>query len=303
MNKLADKKSFMFLLIFMCAFCWGASFIFMNQLLEKLFVFQILAVRWTVAVVFFVIMAALKVVKLDYKGKPLKPLILTGLMQPVIYAVAEIYGLKYTNASEASIVIATIPLMALILGMTFFHNKVQSKAIVAILLAFGGIVISILFSPRFSLGGSNMQGYLYLVIAVVAAGFYSYASSKASEFYSPIEITFAMTFMAMVAFNIINFAFGYGISGYVTCFTDIKLGTFILFLGILCSCFCYIVFNLCIKKIKPIVATNVIANSTTAIGVILGCLIDHDPFGWFTVVGVIMTIAGVILASTVDTSK
>ena len=46
-----------------------------------------------------------------------------------------------------------------------------------------------------------------------------------------------------------------------------------------------------------------IANSTTAVGVISGCAFAGDPFGWYTVAGVALTIAGVCLSSVQDKEK
>lgn len=300
MKDFFNKKSVLFVLIFMCAFSWGASFVAMTWLLEYMDAFQILAVRWTIAVLFLFVLSKLRLIKLELKGKPVLPLFLTGLMQPVIYAVCEIYGVKYTTSSESAIFIATIPLMVLVLGMLFFKTKSSGKAIAAIIIAFAGIFVSVYFSPGFTIGGGKLLGYGTLLIAVLSAGFYSHFSSKAGEFYSPLETTYGMAIMAMIAFNAVNFAKGYGFSGYIACITDIRLAAGILFLGIMCSCFCYIVYNLCVKKIKPIIASNLISNSTTAIGVILGCVIAGDPFGWYTAVGVCMIIAGVCLASTVE---
>lgn len=299
MEKLTNKKIILFILVFMCAFSWGASFVATSWLLESLDPIQILAVRWTLAAVFLFVLSKIRLIKLELKGKPVLPLFLTGIMQPVIYAVCEIYGIKYTTSSESAIFIATIPLMVLIVGMLFFKTKASGKAIAAIVIAFAGISVSVLFSPDFEIGGGKLFGYGALLMAVLAAGFYSHFSSKAGEYYSPLETTYGMAIMAMIAFNAANFAKGYGLSGYAACLTDIKLAVGIMFLGIMCSCFCYIVFNLCLKEIKPIIASNIISNSTTAIGVILGCVIAGDPFGWFTVVGVCMIIAGVCLASTV----
>lgn len=72
----------------------------------------------------------------------------------------------------------------------------------------------------------------------------------------------------------------------------------VLFLGICCSCLSYLIFNYVLGKLPATIGTNLVANSVTAVGVLSGCLFAGDPFGWYTVVGVALTITGVCLAST-----
>ena len=44
-------------------------------------------------------------------------------------------------------------------------------------------------------------------------------------------------------------------------------------------------------------ASNLISNSTTAIGVISGVVLAGDSFGFYTIIGLMMTIGGIWLAS------
>ena len=48
---------------------------------------------------------------------------------------------------------------------------------------------------------------------------------------------------------------------------------------------------------NPASASNLISNSTTAIGVISGIVLAGDSFGLYTIIGLIMTIGGIWLAS------
>jgi len=91
---------------------------------------------------------------------------------------------------------------------------------------------------------------------------------------------------------------GYGFSGYTACLEDRGLLAGVLFLGICCSCLCYLIFNYVLGKLPTAIATNLVANGTTAIGVLAGCVAGGDPFGWYTVIGVGLTITGVCLSTT-----
>ena len=257
---------------------------------------QLLAMRWTIAAVIFLLLGLFQVINLDFRGRPLKWVLLTGLLQPCIYSPFETWGVDLTTASESAILIATIPLMVLLIGELFFRKKTSPVTKLSIVMAFAGVVICIAFAPGFSLGGKWL-GFLLLSGAILAAGFYSYASSLASEDYNAIEITATIAIMGCICFNAMSFAMGYGVSGWQACFADGRLFLSVLFLGTCCSCLCYLIFNYVLGKLPTAIASNLVANGTTAVGVLAGCMMGGDPFGWYTVVGLALTITGIVLSS------
>lgn len=297
MKKFMESKLFLYGMIPVCSLCWGLSFLGIKVTLDKLDTIQLLAMRWTIAVLFFMILALFKVIKINIKGKTMKWVILTGLLQPCIYSLFETNGINLTTASESSIFIATIPLMTLIFGELFFHRKTSGKTKLSIFIALIGVVICVAFSPAFSLGGKGI-GYLMLMGAVITGALYSYASSKSAESFTPVETTFIMAILSCIFFNCLSFAKGYGFSGFVACATDFSLLAGVLFLGLCCSVLCYLIFNYVLANLPTVIATNLVSNGTTAIGVLAGCLLGGDPFGWYTVVGVGLTITGICLSST-----
>lgn len=295
-EKLTDKKWVVYSLVPVCSIFWGFSYLGTTVALGKLETIQLLAIRWTVAAAFFLILAGFKIVKLNYKGKNLKMIIIVGILQPCIYAIFETLGIGLTSTSESSIFIATIPLAALVISTVVFHRKNSKKTIFSILLALAGVLICIGFAPGFSINGKGI-GYLILICAVLSGAVYTFASSKASEEFDSIEITFGMAIMAAVFFNGLSFAMGYSIEAYSICLSDWKLLLGVLFLGTCCSCICYLIFNIVLAKLPTVIGTNLVTNTTTAIGVITGCAFAGDDFGWYTVIGLAMTIAGVWISS------
>lgn len=295
-EKITDKKWFIYALVPLCALCWGFSYLGITVTLKSLEPMQLLAMRWTVSALIFLILAACKVIKIKYKGKDIKLVLTVGVLQPCIYSIFETVGVKLTTTSESSIFIATIPLMVLIIGSLVLHKKNSKRTILAIMMAFTGVVICVAFSPNFSLGGKGL-GYLILFCAVLTGALYTYSSSRAAEQFDAVEVTFSISVMGGIFFNCVSFAMGYGFSGYKACLTDMKLLIGVLFLGTCCSCLCYLIFNYVLGKLPTAIGTNLVTNSTTAVGVISGCVFAGDPFGWYTVAGVALTITGVCLSS------
>ena len=295
-GKITEQKWFLYALVPICALMWGMSYLGTSGALVRLGVMELLALRWTVSTLLFLVLIACGVVKVSYRGKNVKLILLVGFLQPCIYAIFETLGIKYTTTSESSIFIATIPLMVLIIGALFLHRKNSRRTVFAIVMAFAGVIVCVVFSPDFSLGGKGI-GYLFLVGAVISGAMYTYASSKASKEFDAIEITFTISAMGAVFFNAVSFAMGNGLRGYMLCFTDMKVLAGVLFLGICCSCLSYLIFNYVLGKLPTAIASNLVANSVTAVGVVSGCAFAGDPFGWYTVVGVILTISGICISS------
>jgi len=179
MQDFFKSKLFLYGMIPVCALCWGFSFLGTKVTLDKLDTIQLLAMRWSIAALIFVVLALCKVIKIRFRGKPLIWIVSTGVLQPCIYSLFETKGIQLTTASESSIFIATIPLMVLLLGEVFFLKQNSRSVKISIIMAFAGVLICVGFSPIFSLGGKGM-GYLMLTGAIITGALYSYACSKAS---------------------------------------------------------------------------------------------------------------------------
>ena len=281
----------------LAASAWGFSFIAIDILLDTYAPIQVLALRWPIAAIFFAILGLTGIVKMDFRGKPKKWILLTAAVQPCMYAIFETYGVQFTSPSMSSIFIATIPCMTLILGMLFFHRHTKPIGIVGILLAFGGVVICTV-GGGLDAGGTKMLGCLLLIGAIFCGGVYSQFSAEASAHYSAIEITAMMAFAGAVWYTVLNFVMGYGVPTYTLLVTDFRLVLGVLFLGIACSAGGYFGFNYVIGKAKdPAIAGNVVESMITVIGVAAGILLRGDAFGLYTFVGLAITLTGVIISS------
>ncbi len=276
---------------------WGFSFIATDILLETYSPVQVQALRWPVAALVFAVLGLTGVVKMDFRGKPKKWILLTAAVQPCLYAIFETYGLAYTSSSMSSIFIATIPCMTLILGMLFFHRHTARIGTIGILLAFTGVVICTLGGGGFAAGG-KLFGYLLLIGAVFIGALYSQFSAQASAHYTAIEITAMMAFAGAVWFVPLNFLMGYGVETYTLLATDWRLVLGALFLGVACSSGGYFGYNYVLGKAKdPAIAGNVVQSLITVIGVTAGVMLRGDAAGLNTVIGVAVTLTGVIISS------
>lgn len=285
-----------YLLLVILALLWGLSFLGTQVLLDVLAPMEILAVRWFLAFFVFSALIALKVVKVDYRGKPLKYLAVLTLLQPCIYSILETWGVKLTTSSESSIFIAVIPLMVVIENWLFFRQKSSRRVAGAILLSFAGVIVCVVFGPNFS-AGSKLFGYLVLIGAVVCGAAYTVFTKRYIKNFSPMEVTYGLTIAGALVFNTLSLLQGNGFHGYRMLFTDVETAGALLYLGIGCSCAAYMIFNYSISRLKVAVAATIQTNAITVVGVIAGIVFAGEPWGWYTIVGLTMTITGIVISS------
>lgn len=275
---------------------WGTSFIFIKNALFVFSTIEILALRWTLSFLLFTVLILAKVIKVDYRNKPIKLLLLLVICQPCLYALFETIGVDLTTSSESSIFIGIIPIMIVLEGWLFFKNKVTKKIIFAICIAFVGLLTCVIFSPEFSFGG-KIFGYLSLLFAVTMGGLYSLITSRLTKFFSFFEITFAMALGGALWFNLLSLLQGNGIALYMQFISSGSTSLAILYLGIGCSFGAYILYNFTLTKLTAATASCLQTNLITIVGVIAGIIVDGDTWGRYTIIGLFLIVLGIYISS------
>ena len=187
-------------LVAMVSIGWGVAFISLATLLKVLAPMQLLACRWTITAVLFLILIAAGRIRIRLRGRKNVPfLFLAGLFEPCAYSILEAYGVKMTSASTSAIFVATIPCMTLILGILLFRNKADWKLVASLIITFAGVVVATFFSPAFAMGGTR-AGMLCMTAGVVAASMYSLSSKKASGDFDASTVTAVMAFEGAILF-------------------------------------------------------------------------------------------------------
>lgn len=290
------SKAFVYTLSVTCSIIFGLTFLAVKIALTELDTLQLLACRWTISLMLFAVLIMMKVVKVSFKGKPIKLVLLLALIQPCCNTILETIGIDLTTASESSILYALSPISVLILSAIFMGQKITGRAVTGIMVSFVGVVISTVFAEGFSVGG-KLTGYMFMIGAVLTGAVFSILSAKISDRFTPTERTFTMALAGSIWFNMINLGRGAGFEGFVICFKDSQVGLAVLFLGAGGSFLAYFLLNYVLSKLPPAQVTTLNINIMTVTGVVSGIIVQGDPFGWYTVVGMIMIVIGVVTAN------
>lgn len=275
---------------------FGMTFLGAKIALTGLDAIQVLACRWTIAFLLFSILLAFRVIKVNYRGKPMKLVLLMAFIQPCINTICETCGIDLTTTSESAIIYAMIPIAVVLISVIVLRHRITSFIGSGIALSFAGILISIVFGDSFSLGGKAI-GYLCLIGMVLTTAIYTILSGHIANQFSPMERTFAMAALGSFWFNLLDVARGTGFTCYAVCFREPKVGLAVLFLGAMGSFTSYILFNYVVANMPAPQASALQVNLISLTGVITGILFQGDSFGWYTVIGMALVIVGVVMTN------
>lgn len=296
MNKGNASLTLILFLIAMVSIGWGVAFLSLAVLLETMAPMQVIAARWTITALLFLGLILAGKIRIKLRAKNTVFLILAGLFEPCAYSILEAYGISLTSASIGAIFVASVPSMTLVLGIVFFRRRADIKLVVCLLITFAGVIVATFFSPEFQMSGTRL-GMICMALGVVAGSLYSLSSQKASEDHDPGSVTAVMAFEGAILFNIIAFAKGHGIDTFIMPFSDWTLAGHMLFLSVFCAFGSYFCYNRLLNYVDAALAVNIVGSLSTVIGVVCGIIFMDDVWGWYTVLGLGITLAGVWLSS------
>lgn len=296
MGNTKQTKKIVYLAAVIESVLFGLTFLGAKVALTELDAIQILACRWTIAMFMFSLLAAARIIKVTYRGKPLLLLLIAVFIQPCINTICETCGIDLTTTSESAVIYAMIPIAVALISAAILKRRIRPIVGGGIVLSFAGVLISIVFSDSFSLGG-KAAGYLLLLGMVVTGAVFTILSSHIADQFSSMERTFAMALAGGLWFNLLNVIRGKGFSCYAVCFQEPQVGLAVLFLGAVGSFSCYILFNYVVSNMPAPQASMLQVNLITLTGVVTGIIFQGDSFGWYTIVGLILIIAGVMAAN------
>lgn len=167
---------------------WGFSFVATKVALQSFTPFCLIFFRFIAASVFFILL-------LSRQGFPrltrqnLGHLALLAVFQPGLYFTFETIGLQYTSATKTSLIIATIPVVVLLLSLVFLKERLRLMNALGIAISLVGVSL-LIFG-----GGGNMHaagslfGDLLIFGAVFSASIYMIMTRRLGQSISPVQIT------------------------------------------------------------------------------------------------------------------
>jgi drug/metabolite transporter (DMT)-like permease len=167
---------------------WGLSFVATKIALQSFSPFCLIFFRFFTAALFFIVLLW-RTGFPSLTKKTLKSLLLLALMQPGLYFLFETFGLQYTSATKTSLIIATIPVVVLVLSTFFLKERLRPINTLGVVVSLAGVALLVFGGrPQTALQGM-MIGDMLICGAVLAASIYMIMTRRLGESLSSLQIT------------------------------------------------------------------------------------------------------------------
>ncbi len=269
---------------------WGVTFVSTKTLINHgLSPTEIFLYRFLIAYLCILPIAPKRLFSNNIKDETL--LMLCGLCGGTLYFITENSALCFTFASNVSLLICTAPIFTMLLGNMIYKFPLRKGMLLGSIIALCGVAM-VVFNGSIAYG-INPLGDFLTIIAVISWAVYSLLLKRLGCLYPTLFITrkvffYGLTFvMAYIPITATSINIHKLISPTV-CLT-------LLFLGIMASLLCYIMWNAAVNKLGAEKTSNYIycVPLTT---IITSVLFLSEPFTTITLFGTVCIIGGVYLA-------
>ena len=302
-SKLTNNSNIGYHLVaFVTVAIWGSTFVFTKMLLQSgLSPAQIFTLRFIIAY-FLLLLYESRVKSISFRlfcktWRDELLMVALGITGGSVYFLAENAAMLYTTATNTSLIVCSCPLFAMLFGALFYRHSepIRRIQVLGSVIACMGMV-AVVLNGHFVLHLSP-RGDLLAFGACLCWAVYSLLVKAAIERYSTLFITRKVFFYGLLTI-IPYFIFRPDeASVFTTSFSqlfNLPILLNLLFLGVVASMLCYLVWNWVISKLGAVVATNwVYFNPITTI-IFAWWLLQEQITVWF-LLGTVLILTGMYL--------
>lgn len=272
---------------------WGLTFLSIKVSVRELGPMTLAASRFVVACLLLPLIARIAKQSLAVKARDIPLLALGGLVGVTLYFWCENNGVMLLSASEASIIVGTIPIITLLLEMVVYRSSPAPRVWAGIILSFIGVALIVLRSGSAS---SSPEGYLFMAGAALAWPAYGFLTKPLSGRYPLLAVTFWQLFFGML------FCLPLAALEGPARFPSLLVSLNVLYLGVFGSALGYLLYVIMLEAIGA-GRSSVFINLIPVVSVAAAFLLLGERLSLLQAAGGLVAISGVYLATFVPPSR
>ena len=285
-----DKKLFLNLLALITVVIWAATFISSKILLNTFTPLEVMFFRFVIAY-FLLLIIHPKFHKID-SLKEEAMFLLSGITGGSLYFLTENSAVKISQVSNVGLIVATAPIITALLAHFFTKGeKLNKNLFLGFVIAISGVIL-VMFNGSFMLK-LNPIGDILALCAAVSWSVYSIITKKLGSKYNPLYLTRKIFFYALL--TMIPFLFTSEFKFDISKLLTFEIMSNLLFLGIVASSICYVIWNFTVNKLG-VVKTNNYIYLIPAITLILSVTILHEKITLYSGIGALLIFLGVYVS-------
>ncbi len=284
----ALSKNAAVLLATATAFIWGLSFLSIKTAMTVIPPISLGLIRFVIACLILLAIFAAKRRMPALAMRDLPLMAGTGLLGVTLYFIGENNGVKLLSASEASIIVGTIPVLTMLAERVFTRSRLTTGQYAGAGLSAVGVSLIVVESLRLS---PAPLGYLYMTLAALSWVGYAFMTRPLLVKYESLEVTFWQSLFGAVGF--VPFALLERVEW--AALTPVIVIN-VLYLGVFCSAIGYL-FYVASLKVLGAGVSSVFINLIPVVSVAASFLILGERLSPVQLAGGAVAVGGVYLAS------
>lgn len=274
----------------------GLSFIFVKIGLRNVDAYDLLAHRFTIALLLIFILAIFGKIKMPkIRSKDWLSILFVSLFYPILFFGFQTIGMETSTASQAGIIFALSPTFTIIAGALFLKEKTTLLQKTGVALSFLGLLYIFLYKG--SLETQGWMGNLFLVLSVLCTVGYYMIGKKLMQRYESSSLTAIMICIAFIVFNTVGIIRHLSSGDLITYFEPLYEPSFLLsalYLGTLSSVVTSFLTNYALAFV-PTSAVSIYNNLNPVIAIMGGAIFLSEHLYTHQLIGGLGVISGVVM--------
>ncbi|MER5309306.1 DMT family transporter [Streptomyces sp. NPDC002773] len=271
------------------ALFWSSSYAVTKRVLEDVGPLGIGAIRFTLAALLLGVMMRLgrrRAARPEPRQR--RQLYLSGFLGITVYFVLENVGVDLSTASDASLIVATYPLMTMLLERVVLRTRMPLPRVAGVLLATLGAFLVVRNGAEVG-GSSRWLGDVLLLLGGLAWAGYNVLGKRASAGQDAVSVTYHQTVAGAAGFLLASL-----LEADDWRLPDATASSLLVYLAVGCSVGGFLLYNYGLRRMASSVAVNIL-NLVPVFGVIGAVVINGESIRLAQVTGGAVIIAGVAL--------
>lgn len=225
-----------------------------------------------------------------------------GLSGVTLYFLCENTAVGITQVANVSLIISLAPLLTIILMALIYKIRIPLITITGVIIAFCGVACVILGNgQKWDVGPTAFVGDMLAGTSALLWAIYCVILKGMLEKYPKLYVTRKIFFYGLLSISTVLFISNDNPFPIDIISRPIIIGN-LLYLGVLASLVCFLLYNVVISKIG-VITTNNYGYLNPIITFVFAIIILNDPFSWTCLIGIIITLFGLWIAQIPEIRK
>ncbi len=301
-HKKGTRAKAIFALALVC-FLWGTTWVASKEGVSRMPALQMTSIRQLIAGLIYVSFFLYRGAKFP-RGKEWKPILILSFLNFMMSNALSTWGVKFISAGLGSIMGATFPLWLVVIGLFSARAKIPLKAVIGLLLGFGGVCVIFYEHLHDFLNPGFRFGIILSLIATWTWSFATLYTKSQAQYFNPyFSLGLQMLISGIILFTTTNLlGIRHGANGeelrYAIPLSQIPWQSWaaIAYLVIFGSLIAFICYLYALQNL-PTEQASIYAYINPMVAVIIGSFYFGEKLSVFITIGGLVTLLGVWLVN------